>query len=74
MFYHIGLILVISIWEVPLAAEKQIQANRLNGLKGGVKTMEGKAVSRMNALSHGFFCNDVLHYLQYLALETYVEV
>jgi len=43
-----------------MATEKQIQANRLNGLKGGVKTPEGKAVSRWNALSHGFYSSSVL--------------
>jgi hypothetical protein len=46
--------------EVPMATEKQIRANRLNALKGGVKTEEGKAAVRLNAVSHGFFCNEVL--------------
>jgi len=43
-----------------MTTEKQIQANRLNALKGGVKTEEGKAAVRLNAPSHGFFCNEVL--------------
>ena len=30
-------------------------ANRRNGLKGGVKTPEGKAISRLNAYKHGIF-------------------
>jgi len=38
-----------------MATEKQIAANRLNGLKGGVKTPEGKAISCMNARKHGIF-------------------
>jgi len=38
-----------------MATEKQIAANRANGLKGGVKTPEGKAISRMNARKHGIF-------------------
>ena len=38
-----------------MATEKQIAANRLNGLKGGVKTEAGKAVSRLNARKHGIF-------------------
>jgi len=38
-----------------MATERQIAANRVNGLKGGVKTPEGKAISRMNALKHGAF-------------------
>ena len=33
--------------------QKQIQANRENGKKGGVKTDEGKAVSKYNTLKHG---------------------
>jgi hypothetical protein len=38
-----------------MATEKQVAANRLNGLKGGVKTPEGKAISRLNARKHGIF-------------------
>jgi hypothetical protein len=38
-----------------MASEKQVAANRRNGLKGGVKTEEGKAVSRLNARTHGIF-------------------
>ena len=38
-----------------MTTEKQTLANRLNALKGGVKTPEGKAVSRLNAISHGFY-------------------
>jgi hypothetical protein len=33
----------------------QIEASRRNGKLGGVKTDEGKAVSRMNARKHGIF-------------------
>jgi len=36
-----------------MATEKQIEANKQNALKGGVKTDEGKAVSRFNAVKHG---------------------
>jgi hypothetical protein len=43
-----------------MTTDKQIQANRLNGLKGGVKTAEGKAISRMNAVKHGLLTQDVL--------------
>jgi hypothetical protein len=43
-----------------VSSEKQIQANRINALKGGVKTAEGKAAVRLNAVSHGFFSNSVL--------------
>ena len=38
-----------------MASEKQIAANRLNGLKGGVKTLAGKAISCLNAVSHGMY-------------------
>lgn len=43
-----------------MSTEKQIQANRLNALKGGVKTEEGKAAVRLNAVSYGFFSRDLL--------------
>jgi hypothetical protein len=43
-----------------MSTQKQIEANRRNGLKGGVKTEEGKAVSRLNACTHGFFSKDLL--------------
>ena len=39
---------------------KQLEANRENGKKGGVKTDEGKAVSRYNALKHGLLSKEVL--------------
>ena len=38
-----------------MATEKQVLASRRNGLKGGVKTPEGKAISRLNARKHGIF-------------------
>ena len=38
-----------------MATERQVAANRVNGLKGGVKSEEGKAVSRLNARKHGIF-------------------
>jgi hypothetical protein len=43
-----------------MTSEKQIQANRINALKGGVKTEEGKAIVRLNAVSYGFFSKEVL--------------
>jgi hypothetical protein len=43
-----------------VSTEKQIRANRLNALKAGVKTEEGKAAVRLNAVSHGFFSRDLL--------------
>ena len=43
-----------------MTTEKQIAANRINGLKGGVKTEEGKAVSRLNAVTHGILSSEAL--------------
>ncbi len=40
--------------------QKQIDANRENSKKGGVKTEEGKAVSRYNAMKHGLLSEQVL--------------
>lgn len=36
-----------------MVTEKQIKANKENGLKGGVKSDAGKAVSRYNSIKHG---------------------
>ena len=36
-----------------MASKKQIEANRLNGKKGGPKTENGKRSSSRNALKHG---------------------
>lgn len=45
-----------------MTTEKQIEANKLNALKGGVKTIEGKSISKMNALKFGFFSKIVNDY------------
>lgn len=41
-------------------SQKQIEANRENAKLGGVKTEEGKAISRYNALKHGLLSKEVL--------------
>ncbi len=41
-------------------SKEQIEANRENGKKGGVKTEEGKAISKYNALKHGLFSKEIL--------------
>ena len=41
-------------------SQKQLEANRENAKLGGVKTEEGKAVSKYNALQHGLLSKQVL--------------
>lgn len=41
-------------------SQKQIEANQKNGKKGGIKTEEGKAISRYNAMKHGLLSEQVL--------------
>lgn len=41
-------------------SNKQLEANRRNARKGGVKTPEGKAVVKYNALKHGLLAKEVV--------------
>lgn len=41
-------------------SEKQLEANRSNANLGGVKTAEGKAISRLNAVKHGLLSEVIL--------------
>jgi len=41
-------------------SQKQLEANRENAKLGGVKTEEGKAISRYNAIKHGLLTKMVL--------------
>jgi len=41
-------------------SEKQLLANRKNAKKGGVKTPQGKAKTRLNAVRHGLLCQDLV--------------
>lgn len=43
-------------------SQKQVEANRNNALLGGVKTDEGKAISRFNALQHGILRTSISEY------------
>lgn len=53
-------------------SEKQVEANRLNGLKGGVKSEAGKEKVRLNALKHGLLSQEV--YLESENKETLQEL
>ena len=41
-------------------SQKQLEANRENAKLGGVKTEEGKAISKYNAIKHGILSKEVL--------------
>ena len=41
-------------------SEKQLEANKKNAQKGGVKTPEGKAIVKYNALKHGLLAKEVV--------------
>ena len=43
-----------------MVSKKQLVANKRNAQKGGVKTAEGKAVVRFNALKHGLLSEEIL--------------
>jgi hypothetical protein len=43
-----------------MTSEKQLEANRENAKLGGVKTDQGKAVSKLNSLKHGILTKDII--------------
>lgn len=45
-----------------MATEKQIVANSQNALKGGVKTEDGKQISKLNSLKHGLTSHIVMNF------------
>jgi len=45
-------------------SQKQLEANKINAQKGGVKTEQGKEVSKYNALKHGILSETVSEYEQ----------
>jgi hypothetical protein len=53
------MVLELYIMEKEIS-EKQLEANRENSKLGGVKTDEGKTISKMNALKHGLLSSQVL--------------
>lgn len=47
-----------------VATTKQLIANRENAKKGGVKTEQGKAISRFNAVKHGIFTDTMVDHIE----------
>ncbi len=45
-----------------IISQKQLEANRENSKKGGVKTVEGKEITKCNALTHGILSNVITEY------------
>ncbi len=41
-------------------SQKQLEANKANSQKGGVKTEEGKQIVKYNALKHGLLAKEVV--------------
>jgi hypothetical protein len=41
-------------------SQEQLEANRKNALEGGVKTPEGKTITRYNALKHGLLAKETV--------------
>lgn len=41
-------------------SDRQLEANKANAKLGGVKTAEGKAISKLNAIKHGLLSKEVL--------------
>jgi hypothetical protein len=57
-----------------MTTEKQIKANRQNGLKGGVKSQTGKTVSRYNSIKHGVLSTFMTKEESDLAEEIFTEL
>ena len=43
-----------------MATQKQIQANKINSQKAGVKTRQGKEIVKYNALKHGLLAKEIV--------------
>lgn len=57
-----------------MTSDKQIKANQQNALLGGVKTPEGKDVSKFNALRHGVLRQSLTSYENEFYIEIYDEL
>lgn len=56
-----------------MASNKQLEANRNNAKLGGVKTPEGKAVSRYNARKHAILSQSLTTYDEQEEYEAFVD-
>jgi len=54
-----------------MISDKQLMANQENALLGGVKTTEGKEVSKFNALTHGILRQSITDYESEFYVDTY---
>lgn len=57
-----------------MVSDKQLIANRENAKLGGVKTEEGKAITRFNALAHGILRQTITAYEKEFYLEIYADL
>lgn len=57
-----------------MTSDKQVKANQQNALLGGVKTPEGKEVSKFNALVHGVLRQSLTEYEKEFYVEIYDEL
>lgn len=57
-----------------MISDKQLKANQQNALLGGVKTPEGKEVSKFNAMKHGILRQSVTDYENEFYTEIYDEL
>jgi hypothetical protein len=55
-----------------MTTEKQIKANKENAKLGGVKSEEGKAISKYNAIKHGILGNLISQYDKDINLESLI--
>jgi len=56
-----------------MISDKQFTANQKNAQLGGVKTVQGKEVSKYNALSHGLLRKTLTEYEKEVYLEIYAD-
>ena len=57
-----------------MTSDIQLKANQQNGKLGGVKTQDGKAIIRFNALTHGILRQTITSYEKDFYLEIYADL